>query len=249
MSKLALANGEFIAYQHLPGKAPGVIFFPGFHSDMSGNKAIALEQYCKTAGRQFTRFDYFGHGQSSGDIEFGTISIWLENCLAILDTLTTGPQVIVGSSMGGWLMLLCALARPGRIAGLLGIAPAVDMTERQKARLNPEQQEDLTNQGWCDLPNSYDDGRPYRLRQALFDDANRHLLLKSVIPIDIPVRLLHGMADVDIHWQHSVAVLDRLRSNDATVQLVKGADHRLSSPENLRLIENVLSDLLQKVTA
>ncbi len=181
---LALADGSRLAYRHLPGLTPGILFCPGFNSDMQGQKALVLEQWCRAQGRQFTRFDYFGHGESSGSVEEGSIGRWRDDTLAVLDAVTGGPQLIVGSSMGGWLMLLAALARPARIAGLVGIAAAPDFT-RALARegLTAEQRDQLQRTGYCDLPNCYDDGEPYRIGRRLLEEGEAHLLLEREIPV------------------------------------------------------------------
>ena len=243
-SRLEREKGHYLDYRHFPGGSPGVLFCPGFHSNMQGNKAIALEAYCRENNRQFTSFDYFGHGQSSGAVEEGTIGRWREDTLAILDGVTRGPQIIVGSSMGGWLMLLAALERPERITALLGIASAPDMTEQQRKRLNQEQLRSLADQGWYELPNEYDDKKPHRIRRELLDEAERHFVLGGPIPITVPVRLLHGLEDIDVPWERSMILVRRLESVDVALYLVKNGDHRLSKPGDLKLLINTLHQLL-----
>jgi len=243
--KLEREQGHYLAYRHCPGCSPGILFCPGFHSDMQGNKAIALEAYCRENNRQFTSFDYFGHGQSSGAVEEGTIGRWREDTLAILDGVTRGPQIIVGSSMGGWMMLLAALGRPDRITALLGIASAPDMTEQQRKRLNKEQLQSLAEQGWYELPNEYDDKVPHRIRQNFLDEAERHFVLGEPIPITVPVRLLHGLKDIDVPWDRSLILARRLESVDVALHLVKNGDHRLSKPGDLKLLINTLHQLLE----
>src|ERR1044071_345920 len=200
---LARPDGATIAYRQLTGEAPGIIFLGGFRSDMTGTKALFLEDYCRHRGRAFVRFDYFGHGRSSGDFAQGTIGRWREDAVAVVDSLTEGPQILVGSSMGGWIMLLAALARPERVAALVGIAAAPDFTTALLPnRLTPEQRRELDEKGAVTLPSDYDpDG--YLYTSALIEDGGRHLLLGEPIPLDVPVRLLHGLADVSVPWQLS----------------------------------------------
>lgn len=241
-------DGETLAYRHSEGRGPGVMFCTGFNSNMGGDKALALEAWCRERGRQFTRFDYLGHGESSGRFEQGTIGRWRDDALAVLDEVTTGPQVIVGSSMGGWIMLLVALERPQRLAGLVGIATAADFTERLADRmLGQQQREQLAAQGFCEIENCYDDGEPYRIDQNLLREGHRHLLLGDRIAIDKPVRLIHGQRDEDVPWEISLEVAAQLTSDDVEVQLVKGGDHRLSSPRHLarllRTLDNLLGDI------
>jgi len=212
---------------------------------MQGTKALALDAWCKEQGRQFTRFDYYGHGESSGKAQDGTIGRWRDDALAILDEVTTGRQLIVGSSMGGWIMLLTAIARPSRVMGLVGIAAAPDFTERMRTqRLDKVQLQQLAETGYCDLPNDYDDGEPYRISRQLLEEGRNHLLLDAEILIDAPVRLIHGQCDEDVPWEHSLLIANRLRSNDVEVQLIKSGDHRLSEPADLQRLMQTIGSLL-----
>ena len=191
---LTRGSGPSIAYRRTPGRSPGVIFMTGFMSDMSGGKALALEELCRGRGNACLRFDYAGHGESEGAFADGTIGSWAADALAALDELTDGPQVLVGSSMGGWIMLLAALARPKRIAGLVGIAPAPDFTERLYAEeLTREQRDVMKAEGKVIVPSDYEDD--YTFTQALIDDGKDQLLLGGEIAIDCPVRLIHGLED------------------------------------------------------
>ena len=242
---LALADGSSIAYRHTPGAAPGVLFCAGFNSNMQGIKALALEQWCRDRGRQFTRFDYSGHGESSGSVEEGCIGRWRDDTIAVLDRVTAGPQVIVGSSMGGWIMLLVALQRARRVKALLGLAAAPDFTERLRARLTDAQRQQLDRSGYADLPNCYDDGEPYRIGALLLDEGEAHLLLDGEIPVDVPVRLIQGQRDDDVPWQLALRLAERIRGADVEIQLVKDGDHRLSEPADLRRLELTLEQLLQ----
>ncbi|TGD71925.1 alpha/beta hydrolase [Mangrovimicrobium sediminis] len=235
-------DGESIAYDHLPGTGPGIVFLSGFNSNMQGDKALALAQWCAEQGRQFTRFDYFGHGASSGDFAAGTIGRWIDDAVAVFDAVTTGPQLLVGSSMGGWIMLHLALARPQRVSALVGIAAAPDFTATlREGRLGPEQMLQLELSGACDIPNCYDDGEPYTISRELLDEGETHrLLTREHIAIDVPVRLLHGQCDPDVPWERSLLLAEKLRGEDVEVTLVKDGDHRLSRPQDLaRLLRTV----------
>ncbi|SMF06853.1 Pimeloyl-ACP methyl ester carboxylesterase [Tistlia consotensis] len=242
-SRLHRRDGATIAYHRTAGKGPGLVFLGGFMSDMTGTKASFLEEHAKRRGRAFLRFDYFGHGESSGDFESGTIGRWAEDAVAALDALTEGPQVLVGSSMGGWLMLLAALARPQRVAGLVGIAAAPDFTEDLMwATFAPEIRETLERDGVYRQPSAYGE-QPYTITRRLIEEGRRHLLLRRPIPLDCPVRLLHGMADPNVPWQLSPRLAGALRSDDVELHLVKTGDHRLSTPADLALLDSVLDRL------
>jgi pimeloyl-ACP methyl ester carboxylesterase len=226
-----------------PAAQPGLIFLGGFMSDMSGTKALALEAYARRRGREFLRFDYRGHGQSSGRFEEATIGDWLGDALAVLDRASEGPQILIGSSMGGWIALLVARARPGRIAGLVGIAPAPDFTEDLIwGRVTPEQRAALESVGYVDHPSEYSEA-PYRITYRLIEEGRNHLLLNAPIPITCPVRLIHGMADVDVPWQTSLRLAEALESEDVEVILVKAAAHRLSEPEDLARLERAIEEI------
>jgi pimeloyl-ACP methyl ester carboxylesterase len=241
---LTRPDGATIAYHRLRGGSPGIVFLGGFRSDMTGTKALFLEDYCRRAGRAYVRFDYFGHGRSSGDFARGPIGRWREDAIAVLDSLSEGPQLLVGSSMGGWIMLLAALARPERAAALVGIAPAPDFThELLPARLTPAQRRELVEKGAVVLPSDYDPAG-YLYTRALVEDGRRHLLLGGPIPLDMPVRLLHGLADASVPWQLSLRLAERLRSRDVAVTLVKDGDHRLSTEADLRRLARTLDTLI-----
>jgi pimeloyl-ACP methyl ester carboxylesterase len=243
-SLLARPDGHSVAYHHSPGKSPGVIFLGGLMSDMTGTKAVALEQALAMMGRGYTRFDYFGHGQSTGKFENGTISRWTDDVIAVLDEVTSGPQVLVGSSLGGWLMLLAALARPERVQGLVGIAAAPDFTPRMWEEFDDAAREELRTKGVYRRPSEYSE-EPYPISMALIEDGNRNLLLERPIPISLPVRLLHGMRDEDVPWQTSLTLAERLESDDVAVTLVKNGDHRLSTPHDIARLVTVVERLCQ----
>ncbi|HYU13271.1 MAG TPA: alpha/beta hydrolase [Stellaceae bacterium] len=240
---LARPDGATIAYQRLPGATPGIVFLGGFRSDMTGTKALFLEEYCRQRGRAYLRFDYFGHGASSGDFALGTIGRWREDAVAVVDSLAEGPQILVGSSMGGWIMLLAALARPERIVALIGIAAAPDFTEELlPKRLSAEQRREIEERGAVTLSSDYDPAG-YLYTRALIEEGRNHLLLGKPILLDIPVRLLHGLTDASVPWQLSLRLAERLASRDVVVVLVKGGDHRLSSAPDLARLAQTLDAL------
>lgn len=241
---LARPDGATVAYRRRGGRGPGVIFLGGFMSDMTGTKAEALDRFCATRGQAYLRFDYFGHGASSGAFGDATVGRWLDDALAVLDNLTDGPQVLVGSSLGGWIMLLVARARPERVKALVGIAPAPDFTEDLMwAEFTPEQRQTIERDGFLRLPSEYSaEGYLYTL--ALIEEGRRHLLMRAPIPIECPVRLLHGMRDADVPWRTSLALAERLTSTDVRVTLIKDGDHRLSTEADLALVMATLEPLL-----
>src|SRR6266403_5235745 len=190
-ASLSRPDRAAIAYHRIEGRAPGIVFLGGFRSDMTGTKALFLEDYCRRRGHGYVRFDYFGHGRSSGDFARGTIGCWREDAIAVIDSLTEGPQILVGSSMGGWIMLLAALARPERIAALVGIAGAPDFTEELlPKRLTPAQRQEILEEGSVVLPSDFDPAG-YLYTRALIEDGCQHLLLGGPIALDMPLRLLH----------------------------------------------------------
>ncbi len=232
-----------MAYHHLPGAAPGLLFCGGYTSDMSGTKALALEAHCRATGRAFTRFDYRGHGASAGRFADGTIGDWCADALAIVDRATSGPLIVAGSSMGGWIMLLAALARPQRIRGLVGIAAAPDFSEDLLLpQATPAQRRALAEQGFWLQPSAYGE-QPYPVTARLLDDARRHLVLRAPLPLACPVHLLHGQRDPDVPWQTALRLAERLESDDVTVELIKSGDHRLSSARDLARIIAALERL------
>jgi len=240
---LARPDDATIAYHRVRGAAPGIIFLGGFRSDMTGTKALFLDDYCRRRGSAYVRFDYFAHGQSSGDFAHGTISRWRDDAVAVIDSLGEGPQILVGSSMGGWIMVLAALARPERIAALVGIAAAPDFTtDLLPRRLSEAQRRRLYDEGRLVLPSPYDPAG-YLYTRALVDDGDRNLVLRGDIPLACPVRLLHGMADESVPWQQSLKLAERLTTADVTLTLVKDGDHRLSRKADLARLADVLDEL------
>lgn len=243
--RLALPDGTHLAFRRIAAGAggPGIVFLSGFASDMSGSKGTALESWAQSRGRALLRFDYFGHGCSAGRFRDGTIGRWTSDAIAAIDRLTEGPQILVGSSMGGWIMLLAALARPERIAGLVGIAAAPDFTEDLMwERMSDASRAQLMRDGSILQPSEYQDA-PLEITQALIEDGRRHLLLRGPIRIGCPTRLLHGMADPDVPWQTSLQLSERLTAVDTTVTLIKDGDHRLSREPDLQRLFAAIDEL------
>src|SRR5690348_15875740 len=236
-------DGRAIAVRAVSGAAPGLFWMGGFKSDMRGTKAAALARFADERGRALVRFDYSGHGESKGAFVDGTIGRWLEESVAVFTACCRGPQVVIGSSMGGWLALLLAreLRRlkdsPASIAGMVLIAPAVDFTEALMwNRFSPEVRQEIETNGMWLWPSQDADG-PYPITRALIEDGRHHLLLGGLIETGCPVRILQGVEDPDVPWGHAVELVSRLAQDDVVLTLVKDGDHRLSRPEDLeRLI-------------
>ena len=236
-------DGVELAWVRTPGRMPTTVFLPGYMSDMEGTKALETERFCAEQGLACLRLDYSGHGRSGGAFTDGTIGRWTGDVLSLIDRLTDGPLVLVGSSMGGGIMLLVALARPERVIGLLGIAAAPDFTEDLMwDAMMPAEREQLLRDGMLPVPSEY--GDPYPVTAALIKEGRRHLLLRAPIPLRCPVRLLHGQADADVPWETSMRLAQTLESGDVQVTLVKDGDHRLSRPADLRLLRRILGTLL-----
>ena len=240
---LTRENGTSIAYNKLEGNSPGLIFMSGFMSDMNGSKALALEQHCQERGLAFLRFDYMGHGNSSGNFADGTIGLWAENALTAFDELTEGPQIIIGSSMGGWMMILTAVSRPERVAGLVGIAAAPDFTEDLLPKqLTEIQLSKIQEDGFVVIPSEYE--IPYTITKKLLDDGTQHLVLRNEIPLDCPVRLLHGLKDTSVPWKTALKIQNMVRSKDVEVTLIKNGDHRLSREEDLEKLKKTVMEIV-----
>lgn len=222
-----------------------MIFIHGFMSDMDGGKALWLEDWCQARGRSFLRFDQTGHGRSSGRFEEGGIAQWAEDVVAILDALTEGPQILVGSSMGGWLMLLATLARPDRVAGLVGISAAPDFTEDLMWDVAPAAwRATLMTDGWVEEPSEYGPA-PYVITRTLIEEGRSRLVLRSPLSITCPVRLIQGLQDTAVPWRTALRLQDRLTATDVAVTLVKDGDHRLSRPSDLDRLGRVLDGLIE----
>ncbi|WP_297506443.1 alpha/beta hydrolase [uncultured Caulobacter sp.] len=238
---LAREDGLNLRYRRVDGEGPTVVWLGGFHSDMTGTKAEVLAEHAKATGGAYVRFDYFGHGESEGRFEDGTISRWREDALAVIDELTEGPLVLVGSSMGGWLACLAAIARPERVKALVLIAPAPDFTEKlMEPELSAEAKAAIARDGFWIRPSEYDDGG-YPITRALLEDGARWSILPGPVPIEVPVRVLQGGADPDVPWTHALELANALTSQNVVFSLIKDGDHRLSRPQDLeRLVAAVM---------
>lgn len=234
-----------IAYHQTAGQGPGVVFLGGFKSDMTGTKAVFLEDWARAQGRAFLRLDYSGHGQSSGNFLDGAIGDWFEDALAAITTLTTGPQILVGSSMGGWIALLIARTIPDRISGLVGIAAAPDFTQDSMWASFTDAQKAELAQGQVALPSDYSDA-PYIITKRLIEEGRTRLVLRDRLNLPFPVRLLQGTDDTDVPPAVALRLMDHAQSPDLHLTLVKGADHRFSTPDCLSLITTAVADILSK---
>jgi pimeloyl-ACP methyl ester carboxylesterase len=238
-----------VAVRIREGAPPGLFWLGGFKSDMQGTKAVAIDRWAGEKARACIRFDYSGHGESGGDFVDGTIGRWLEESLAVFDRFARGPQVVVGSSMGGWLALLLAREIKRRavarqptdsLAGLVLIAPAIDFTEELMwKKFPPEVKREIETKGVWHRPSPYSD-EPYQITRTLIEEGRRHLLFDGLIETGCPVRILQGVLDADVPWQHAIEVSSRLAHDDVVLTLIKDGDHRLSRPEDIeRLIAAV----------
>ena len=239
-------DGPRLAYHALPATTSGlptVVFCGGFLSNMSGGKASYLQEQCRARGQGCVRFDYRGHGQSAGRFVDATVGHWLDDARAILDHASAGPILLVGSSMGGWIAVLLALARPQRIAGVVTVAAAPDMTEvLLRPQLSEEQCAALAANGVIHVPSRYDDG-PYPITAALLEEGREHLVLDQPIPVACPARLIHGMADPDVPWRLSLRLAEALSGRDVRLILVKDGEHRLSREADLELLWATVAEL------
>jgi len=240
---LTTPQGRTIAYHQSAGKGPGVVFLGGFKSDMTGTKAAFLQEWAGQQGRAFLRFDYSGHGESSGDFLEGCIGDWAEDAIDTISALTKGPQVLVGSSMGGWIALLVARAMPERVAALVGIAAAPDFTEDGMwGSFDEGQRAVLMRDGQIALPSDYAE-EPYVITRRLIEDGRNRLVLRAPLDLPFPVRLLQGSDDTDVPVSVALRLFDHATSPDLRLVLVKGADHRFSTPECLDLIAATLESM------
>ena len=244
------STGEEIAYLiESPAHplATGLTWLGGFKSDMTGTKASALAEWARTAQRHFLRFDYYAHGASTGDFAKATVGRWLDDALAAIDTLAEGPQVLVGSSMGGWVALLAALARPERVKGLVLIAPAPDFTEELMWKtFSQEVRDTLLRDGLYCEPSDYAD-EPYEITMTLIEEGRRHLILGEPIPLSCPVRILQGMKDTDVPWAHAMRLVETLSGENVTIDLSKSGDHRLSTPADIARLIQTVETLLEEI--
>jgi pimeloyl-ACP methyl ester carboxylesterase len=253
ITKLTVGTGKArreIAASMRPGKAPGIFWLGGFKSDMEGTKALALDTFAASRDVAMTRFDYSGHGMSGGRFEEGTISRWLAEALTVFEQ-TEGPQIVVGSSMGGWLALLLTEAHRAstgpekrRIIGLVLIAPAVDMTrELMWAEMDARARDELMTTGQWQKPSDYSE-EPYLITRALIEDGDLHLFGERLIETGCPVHIIQGITDTDVPWQHATALVSRFASDDVVLTLIKDGDHRLSRPEDIERIIAAVEGLM-----
>ena len=235
-----------LAYRYTPPQPsfPTVVYLYGFRSDMNGEKVKFLEVLCQKEGLGFLTFDYSGHGESSGKFEEGTISQWLTDSLTMIDHLTKGPVILVGSSMGGWLALLAALQRRERVVGLLGIASAPDFTEELMwKKFTPAQQAEVLNQGWTIISTEYN-AQGWIITKNLIESGRNHLLLRGPIDLHIPTRFIHGMLDASVPVSFSQKLVELVKGHDVTLTFIKSANHRLSEKEDMRILGYQLQELV-----
>lgn len=240
---LTRADGIKLAWAHLPGTTPTIVFLPGFHSDMEGAKALVLRNFCASRGHAMLRLDYSGHGASGGNFEDGSIGLWMQDALAVIEHRVPGRMILVGSSMGGWISLLLSRTLGPRVAGLVGIAAAPDFTETLMWQgMAPAEQKALMEHGRISIPSDY--GTPLVITRTLIEDGRNHLVLGQPITFDAPVRLLQGQRDPDVPWQTALTIADQVTSEDVRIVLIKDGDHRLSRPGDLDLLTRTLASLL-----
>jgi|EndMetStandDraft_6_1072998.scaffolds.fasta_scaffold106478_1 pimeloyl-ACP methyl ester carboxylesterase len=246
-----------IAVRHRAGGGPGLVWLGGFKSDMQGGKAVALDGWARDRGRAVVRFDYSGHGESGGDFADGTIGSWLEDSVAVFERFCDGPQVLIGSSMGGWMALLLAReirkrsgkeslkgSLRGSLAGLVLIAPAPDFTEELMwKKFSPEVKKEIETKGFWLRPSEYGDGTPYPITRKLIEEGRNHLVLGSAIDLGCPVRILQGAQDPDVPWQHAFALTHRLPADDVVLTMIQDGDHRLSRPQDIARILAAVAEI------
>ena len=246
MPEVLSVGDRTIALLRRHGRTPGLFWLSGFRSDMTGSKAEALDRFGESHGLAVTRFDYSGHGQSGGDFNLGTIGRWLEEAEAVFET-TAGPQIVVGSSMGGWIALLLvrALRRRGsdRVIGIVLIAPAVDMTELMLAQMPKKYRNLLDTQGHVDTPSEYS-ADPYRINKALIEDGKTHLMFGRAIETGCPVTILQGAQDRDVPKERATKLIEHLLTDPVTLTLVPDGEHRMSRPEDLELMARSIEQLI-----
>ena len=242
---LETPTGRRIAYHQTAGTGPGLVFLGGFKSDMGGTKAVHLEAWAKAQGRAFLRFDYSGHGESSGEFTQGAIGDWAQDAQAAIEALTDGPQVLVGSSMGGWISLLMTKRIPERVAALVTIAAAPDFTEDSMWGGFTDAQKAELEAGQVALPSDY--GEPYIITKRLIEEGRNNLVLRAPLPLPFPTRFLQGTADADVDMSVALRLLDHATGPDMQLTLLKGADHRFSDEAALAMIEAAVTDVLEAV--
>lgn len=236
-------DGARIAWRRVEGAGPALVWLGGFRSDMAGTKAQAIADWALATGRAYVRFDYFGHGESSGDFAEGTITRWREDALAVLSSLVEGPAVLVGSSMGGWISCLVAAAMAERVKALVLIAPAPDFTEKLMApEMTKGDRAEMAATGVWLRPSDYEE--PYPITRELLEDGARWSILPEPVNVHAPVRILQGGADPDVPWRHALDLAQALRSQDVVFTLIKDGDHRLSRPEDIARLIQALKEVV-----
>ena len=238
----ARPDGTRVAYRHRPGRGPTLVYLGGYLSEMVGTKAAALDAWAAEEGRPMLRLDYAGYGESDGDFELQSLDDRLNDVLLVVDQVTTGPLVLVGSSMGGWIALLAALARPDRVVGLIGLAAAPDFTEWG---FDDRERAEIARKGRIDHPS--DQGGTYPTMKVFWDSGQRNLLLDSDIAFPGPVRLIHGDEDDTVPWKISTHLMDDLGSDDVQLILIKGGDHRLQRDGDIATILRVTGEMLESL--
>lgn len=245
---LSRDGGATIAYREVTGNTPTVIYCGGFHSDMTGSKAVALSTWCLGYGHAYIRFDYQGHGVSSGEFTDGSIGLWRDDALSILDQVTTGPVVLVGSSMGAWIALLIALKRPDRISGMVLLAPAVDFTiELMWNKFDTDIRDEIENKGFWNRPSEFED-EAYPVTLKLIEESRAHLLLDAPIAFPGPVHILYGLADEVVPLDHVMRTVEAIASSELTVTLVKGGGHRLSQDADIARMTRAVGDVISQTS-
>lgn len=244
---LSRGRNPAIAYHFSPSGTQGknwptVFFLGGYASDMAGTKATYFEAECRTRGQAFVRMDYSGHGRSGGDFKDGTISVWLDDVLDILDEVIKGPVILVGSSMGGWIGLLTALERPGRLAGFVGIAAAPDFTQELKAHMSQAQNRALEEKGYFEVPGE-EGVEPYIFTKALLEDGEKCRLLNKMHIVDIPFVLVQGRQDLEVPWEKAEQIKKAFKTPSTIIHYIEDGDHRLSRPEDLSFIDTQIRHL------
>ena len=235
-----------IAYHKISGHESSayVIFMPGFRSDMQGTKATFLQEVCAEQGLGYIRFDYSGHGESGGDFTEGTIGTWCEDTLAVLDNLTDGkPLVLIGSSMGGWIALLCALRRAERVKAVIGLAAAPDFTTGIEQKMTDHQREEMSRKGYIEVANEYSP-EPYIFTKALIEEGAKNCVLEGVLEMQAPLHLIQGKKDTDVHWETAEQIMEVYDGPECTVTYIEDGDHSLSRPEDLEILKDQLLDLI-----
>jgi pimeloyl-ACP methyl ester carboxylesterase len=244
--KLFYENNDYITYRKLQGKKASIVFFGGFASNMDGAKATAVRKFCQENDIALILFDYFGHGYSSGNFTDYTISDWQKNCARVVNELTNDKQIIIGSSMGSWLMLLTALQLPEKISALIGVSSAPDFTEELMSKqLSSKQKEELDSNGVIDFTSEHDQNCTYKITKNLIEDGKKNLLLnKDIIDINCPVRLLHSINDKDVSYHASLNLAEKITSPNVEVHLIKSAEHNMSDDRSLEVLFKTITEFL-----